>query len=96
MRRLELRSKFRHDLKREDKGIYSSLLGKGGELNQVVSSLVNNIPLAPKYRDHMLHGEWEGSRECHVKPDFLLVYTYVDDDILRLERLGSHAELFGM
>ena len=46
----------------------------------------------------LLHdgGEYEGSRECHIRPDLLLIYTLEGDDVLWLERLGSHAELFGM
>ena len=96
MRRPEFRGKFRRDLKRADKGLYSAVLRKGGELEKVVNMLALNIPLPVKYRDHPLHGEYEGSRECHIMPDFLLIYTLVGDDVLRLERLGSHAELFGM
>ena len=83
-------------MKRADKGLYSRVLVKGGELENVVNMLARGIPLPPKYRDHPLHGEWEGSRECHVRPDFLLVYRLEGDDLLVLERLGSHAEIFGM
>ena len=96
MRRPEFRGKFRRDLKRADKGLYSAVLRKGGELERVVNVLARDMPLPPKYRDHPLHGDWEGSRECHIRPDFLLIYTREGDDVLKLERLGSHAELFGM
>lgn len=96
MRHVDRRSKFRRDLKREERGLYSPLLIKGGELSKVLRMLANDIPLPLKYRDHQLHGGWEGSRECHIKPDFLLIYTLEGDDMLWLERLGSHAELFGM
>ena len=89
-------SKFRRDLKREGKGIYRSLLPKDGELWEVAGLLARDIPLPYPYHDHALRGDWEGSRECHIRPDFLLIYTYEGDDILRLERLGSHAELFGL
>ena len=58
--------------------------------------LANDIPLPEKYHDHPLHGQWEGSRDCHIRPDLVLIYTLEGDDVLRLERLGSHAELFGM
>ncbi|MBQ6970945.1 MAG: type II toxin-antitoxin system YafQ family toxin [Synergistaceae bacterium] len=94
MRHAEPTSGFRHDVKRERKGIYRGLLTKGGELDRVVKMLERGIPLPPKYRDHQLHGEREGSRECHVRPDFLLVYRLEGEDLLVLERLGSHAELF--
>ena len=96
MRRPELRSRFRRDLKHADKGIYSSLLRKGGELDRVIIMLASNTPLPAKYRDHALHGGLEGKRECHIRPDLLLMYRYEGDDVLVLERLGSHAELFGM
>lgn len=96
MRQTELRSGFRHDVKRERKGRYRNLLPKGEELNRVTDMLANDIPLPLRYRDHSLHGEYEGSRECHIRPDLLLIYTYEGEDWLILERLGSHAELFGM
>ena len=66
------------------------------DIQEVIYMLENDIQLPPKYRDHPLHGTWEGSRECHIKPDFLLIYTLEGDDVLKLERLGSHTELFGM
>ncbi|MBQ4402455.1 MAG: type II toxin-antitoxin system YafQ family toxin [Synergistaceae bacterium] len=97
MRRVEQRSKFRHDFKREGRGEYGSLLQPvTGQLWKVVAALANNLPLPPKYRDHALHGEWEGSRDCHIKPDLVLVYTLEGDGLLILERLGSHADIFGM
>jgi len=48
-----------------------------------------------KYRDHDLIGDWAGYRECHIKPDLLLIYRKSDADTLRLARFGSHSELFG-
>lgn len=72
------------------------LLKKDGEFDSVVKLLMNDIPLPAKYRDHPLHNNWEGSRECHLKPDFLLIYTLEGDDLLILERLGSHSEIFGL
>ncbi len=69
---------------------------KGGEFDTVKDMIANDIPLPPKYKDHPLHHNWEGSRECHIKPDFLLVYTLEGEDLLILERLGSHAEFFGL
>jgi mRNA interferase YafQ len=53
-----------------------------------------DTPLPGKYRDHALIGEWSGYRECHLKPDLLLIYSKPDPRTLRLARLGSHAELF--
>jgi mRNA interferase YafQ len=57
--------------------------------------LISNEDLPGKYRDHSLSGDWSGYRECHVKPDLLLIYSKPDEDTLLLVRLGSHSELFG-
>lgn len=56
--------------------------------------LINGLTLPEKYRDHALIGNWKGFRECHIKPDLLLIYEK-QDHIIQLVRLGSHAELFG-
>ena len=95
MRNIERPKPFRQDLKREMKGSYRKLLVRGGEFETVILHLANDIPLDTSYRDHALHHNWEGSRECHIKPDFLLVYTLEGDDWLVLERLGTHSEIFG-
>jgi mRNA interferase YafQ len=50
------------------------------------------LPIAN--RDHPLKGEWRGYRDCHVKPDLVLIYAKRGADLLRLARLGSHSELF--
>lgn len=52
----------------------------------------NSLPAA--FRDHALTGNWSGFRECHIKPDVLLIYA-VEEGEVKLVRLGSHAELFG-
>ncbi|MBR1657813.1 MAG: type II toxin-antitoxin system YafQ family toxin [Synergistaceae bacterium] len=96
MRKLKYRTLYKHDFKREYKGIYRILLKEGGELDYIVKALANDIPLPPKYKDHSLRHNWEGSRECHIKPDFLLVYTLEGEDLLILERLGTHSEIFGL
>ena len=57
--------------------------------------LVSDMVLPESNRDHALSGDWAGYRECHVKPDLLLIYRKVDQATLRLARLGSHSELFG-
>ena len=57
--------------------------------------LATDVPLDARYEDHALVGEWAGYRECHLKPDLLLIYLLPDEDKLRLVRLGSHSELFG-
>lgn len=50
-------------------------------------------PLEPRHRDHALTGDWKDHRDCHVKPDLVLIYQKPDADTLRLVRLGSHSEL---
>ena len=64
-------------------------------LFDVVERLANGEPLDLKYRDHALTGNYLGYRECHIEPDWLLVYRYIDDIlVLSLFRLGSHSDLF--
>jgi mRNA interferase YafQ len=67
-----------------------------GLLEDVIAALAMGIPLPEKNRDHTLSGNWAGHRECHVLPDWLLVYR-IDDDVLvlTLSRTGSHSILFG-
>ena len=68
------------------------------ELNQVVFNLASDSPLAAKYRDHELYNQFKGFRECHIKPDWLLMYRKTSDgtlQILELVRTGSHSDLFG-
>jgi mRNA interferase YafQ len=62
---------------------------------RVLVALANDQPLEPRHCDHDLSGDWAGYRECHVKPDLLLIYRKPDAETVRLARLGSHSELFG-
>ena len=65
------------------------------KLDAVVETLANQFPLAPKYRDHALSGNYGGFRECHIEPDWLLVYRQDADALeLFLFRTGSHSDLF--
>jgi len=57
-------------------------------LTTVLHTLVSDTPLAERYRDHPLSGEWSGFRDCHVKPDLVLIYEKPDAETLRLVRLG--------
>jgi mRNA interferase YafQ len=59
----------------------------------VAYKLLNGIKLDEKYFDHNLKGEYSGFRECHLKPDLLLVYT-IENDTLKFVDIGSHSELF--
>ena len=81
MRRIERTTAFRRDL--------DSLVSR------VVSLLADDIPLPDKNRDHGLAGDWQDHRECHLKPDLLMIYRKPSVEVLQLVRLGSHSELFG-
>lgn len=93
MRTIERSSAFKRDYKREAKGQHRTTLD--ADLVPVLTALASDEPLETRHRDHELSGDWEGYRECHVKPDLLLIYRKTDADVLRLARLGSHSELFG-
>lgn len=64
-------------------------------IDDVVDELRQGHKLGAKYREHALHGNWEGFRECHIQPDWLLIYL-IEDDILTLtlSETGTHSELF--
>lgn len=65
-------------------------------LNEVVNKLANKETLDPKYQDHALSGNYQDFRECHVKPDWLLIYSIDDEELeLFLFRNGTHSDLFG-
>lgn len=64
-------------------------------LDRVVTRLQNNIPLEEKYQDHELKGKYQEFRECHIQPDWLLIYLKKDDVLtLTLVDTGTHADLF--
>lgn len=66
-----------------------------GLLQEIVESLQRQESLPPKNCDHSLSGNWKGYRECHISPDWLLIYKSDDQlKLLRLARTGSHSELF--
>lgn len=62
-------------------------------LQQVISLLMQETALPDKYRDHALTGDWRGFRECHIQPDWLLIYR-IEDGKLWLVRTGTHSDLF--
>ena len=93
MRTIERSTAFKRDIKREAKGLYRSTLD--ADLVPVLLALASDEALEPRHRDHDLSGDWSGYRECHVKPDLLLICRKTENDLLRLARLGSHSELFG-
>lgn len=66
-------------------------------LKDVVTRLANGEPLDPRHKDHPLSGEWSGHRECHIQPDWLLIYRYENDIlVLALIRTGTHSDLFNL
>ncbi|EDM49175.1 type II toxin-antitoxin system YafQ family toxin [Marinobacter algicola] len=64
------------------------------QLKDVIETLQKGEPLEDKHRDHGLSGHWNGWRDCHIAPDWVLIYR-VEGDELELARTGSHAKLFG-
>ena len=81
---------FKKDYKRIIKRGY-----KAERLEKVLNYLVNEIPLPQEYRDHDLTGDWKGYRECHIQPDWLLIYKIRNDSlVLTLTRTGTHSDLF--
>lgn len=63
------------------------------KLIKVVELLIEAPDLPAKYRDHILTGNWIGRKDCHLEPDWILIYKR-DESELRLERTGSHSDLF--
>lgn len=81
---------FKRDLKRAKKRGCDLPL-----LMQIIDTLAAGEALAPAHRDHALTGNYIGCRECHITPDWLLIYQYEEDTlILFLSRTGSHSDLF--
>jgi mRNA interferase YafQ len=81
-------SQFKKDLKRIKKR------GKDlTKLKEIVSVIANGEVLEERHRDHSLSGNWSGSRDCHIEPDWIRIYR-VNDENLFLERTGSHSDLF--
>jgi len=63
------------------------------KLEEVVKLLAEGIPLPANLKDHPLIGPWQASRDCHIEADWILIYT-AEGDLLRLERTGTHSDLF--
>jgi len=81
-------SQFKKDIKKQQKR------GKDlFKLKSAIDILLSGQELPPKYKDHALVGNWGGHRDCHIEPDWLLIYQFRENE-LRLERTGTHADLF--
>ncbi len=85
--KVTLSNQFKRDIKKQ----YLTLVSP--EWNEVYNALINGLPLAEKYRNHPLKGDYKGYMDCHVKPDLVLIYKFTDSELL-LARLASHSELF--
>lgn len=91
MRTISYTSRFKRDYRREKSGKHGKLLDR--LLHPVFEMLANDEILPKNLVDHPLNGEWADCRDCHVKPDLVLIYRKPDNDTLELIRLGSHSEL---
>jgi mRNA interferase YafQ len=91
MRTIERTGQFKRDYKREVKGVHRQTLE--GDFLTLVALLANDQPLHEKHRDHPLSGDWKDHRDCHIKPDLVLIYRKLEQNVLQLVRLGSHSEL---
>lgn len=90
MLNIKITTKFKKDFaKQKIKADFSDL----DELFSVISKLKIKIPIEEKYCDHALSGKYKGYRDCHIKPDLVLIYKIKDNDLI-LERLNSHSEVF--
>jgi mRNA interferase YafQ len=81
-------SQFKKDVKRMDRR------GKDlAFLRRLLDLLIAGNPLPPEYKDHPLRGNYSGSRDCHIEPDWVLIYT-LEENHVRFERTGTHSDLF--
>jgi mRNA interferase YafQ len=91
MRTIRYTNRFKRDYKREKSARYGKMLD--GDLAEVLKQLSADTPLPRRYFDHPLSGEWKDHRDCHIRPDLVLIYRKPDHAHLDLVRLGSHSEL---
>jgi mRNA interferase YafQ len=91
MRTIEQSTQFKKDLKRECKGRHAKILPV--VLEATLTLLASDEPLPQALRDHALTGKWQAFRDCHLRPDLVLIYRKRQTNTLELLRLGSHSEL---
>lgn len=92
MRKIKYTTQFKRDYKREKKSSYHRKT-LDTDLVAIIDLLVADQPLPLSSYDHLLIGEWKDHRDCHLKPDLVLIYRKPDIELLELVRLGSHSEL---
>jgi mRNA interferase YafQ len=92
MRTIRYTNRFKRDYKREKKSPnYRSTLD--ADLSVITKLLATDASLLPSHRDHSLINNWKDHRDCHIKPDLILIYRKPDSETLELVRLGSHSQL---
>ena len=89
MKHIRRTSQFKKDVRRLQKRGYDL-----DRLKRVIEKLAHNDPLDAQYADHALQGNFKGLRDCHIKPDWLLIYKNAPDELV-LVRTGTHSDLFG-
>ncbi|MBQ8089751.1 MAG: type II toxin-antitoxin system YafQ family toxin [Pyramidobacter sp.] len=96
MRSVEQTSAFKKDFKRESKGRYRLVLKE--EFKEIVCDIASDKPLAERYCDHALTENFKGFRVCHIRPNLLLMYMKIDNEvrIVRLVRLGDHDKVLNI
>jgi mRNA interferase YafQ len=91
MRTIKRGARFKRDMKRERHNLCQRELIE--EFLAIIANLAADIALEVKYLDHALTSDWADHRDCHIRPDLVLIYRKQGDDVLQLVRLGSHSEL---
>ena len=82
--------RFKRDIKRLQKRRKNL-----DKLKSILQDLIDQKPLAPKHRDHVLTGDWVGHRDCHIEPDWLLIYKILpEENQIIFETTGTHSDLF--
>jgi mRNA interferase YafQ len=92
LRTIEWTNQFKRDYKRDSQG-QQHRAALDADLMPIIAVLANDQPLAPRHCDHALTGAWKRYRDCHIKPDLVLLYQTLGNTILRLVRIGSPSKL---
>ena len=88
-----LRLEYSHQFKKDFKKIAKLAIPDVVEVGHVIKQLQLGKALPEKYVDHLLSGNWKNYRDCHIKPDLILIYK-IESSVLRLARIGTHSDLF--
>jgi len=91
VRTIERTTQFKRDVRRESRGRHATAIER--DLAALIMALADDRPLAARHRDHALTGDWSDHRDCHVRPDLVLIDRKPDATTLQRVRLGSHSEI---